>query len=65
MKQNKVEEAQKYLASRGINMSETAIVDAALEIVCKDDLLYPFCLSTHLRQITQKEEHIDPLKGDE
>ena len=49
MKQNKVAEAQKYLEARGITMSETAIVDAALEIVCRQDLLYPFCLSTYLR----------------
>jgi len=64
MKQNKVEEAQKYLAARGINMSETAIIDAALEIVCSQDLLYHFCLSAHLRQIRQKEEHSDHLKGE-
>ena len=49
MKQNKVKEAQKYLAARGITMTETAIVDAALEIVCRQNLLYPFCLSAYLR----------------
>ena len=65
MKQNKVEEAQKYLAARGITMSETAIIDAALEIVCSQDLLYRFCLSAHLRQIQRKEEHTDYLKGNE
>ena len=50
MKRNRVEEAQKYLAARGITMSETAIVDAALDIVCSQDLLYRYCLSTHLRR---------------
>jgi len=50
MKQNKVVEVQKYLAARGITMSETAIIDAALEIVCSQDLLYRFCLSAHLRR---------------
>ena len=48
MKQNRVKEAQKYLEARGILMSETAIVDAALEIVCSHNLLYRFCLSRHL-----------------
>ena len=50
MKQNRVEEAQKYLAARGITMSEIAIIDAALDIVCGQDLLYRYCLSTHLRR---------------
>ena len=55
MKQNKVEEAQKYLAARGISMSETAIVDAALDIVCRQNLLYPFCLSLYLKE--KREEN--------
>ena len=50
MKYSKVKEAQAFLAARGINMSETAIVDAALDIVCSQDLLYRFCLSAHLRR---------------
>ena len=50
MSRNRVREAQEYLAARNINMSETAIVDAALEIVCSQDLLYRFCLSAHLRK---------------
>jgi hypothetical protein len=49
MKRNRVAEVQVYLARRGIEMSETAIVNAALDIVCSQNLIYPFCLSVHLR----------------
>lgn len=33
MKQHKVEEVQHYLEARGITVSETAIVNAAIDIV--------------------------------
>ena len=32
MKQNKVQEVQQYLSERGINVSEVAIVDAAINL---------------------------------
>ena len=35
MKQHKVEEVQRYLEARGIKVSETAIVDAAIDIACR------------------------------
>ena len=56
MKRNRVVEVQDYLAARGIIMSETAIVDAALDIVCSQDLLYRFCLSAHLRRKKKENE---------
>lgn len=42
MKQNKVEEVQQYLASRSIVVSETAIVNAAIDIVKHDLGLHTF-----------------------
>ena len=38
MKQNRVVEVQEYLAAQGINMSETAIVDAAIYIARRDGI---------------------------
>jgi hypothetical protein len=35
MKQHKVEEVQRYLEARGIIVSETAIVNAAMDIACR------------------------------
>lgn len=35
MKQHKVEEVQRYLEAHGITVSETAIVDAAIDIACR------------------------------
>jgi len=55
MKRNRVREAQEYLAARDITMSETAIINAALEIVCSQDLLYRFCLSAQLRRVKDEK----------
>jgi hypothetical protein len=38
--ENKVKEVQDYLANKGIIATETSIINAALEIACRRDLLY-------------------------
>lgn len=38
--ENKVKEVQDYLANKGIVATETSIINAALEIACRRDLLY-------------------------
>ena len=44
MKQNRVEEVQRYLAKRGIVVSETAIINAAIDIARRDGIggIYAF-----------------------
>ena len=58
MRQNRIEEIQKYLAARDINMSETAIVDAAIYIACRDGIggVYSFVEYYRRKHSSEKED---------
>ena len=56
MKRNRIEEVQKYLAARGITMSETAIVDAAIYIARRDGIGGIYSFVEYYRQKHPSEE---------
>jgi len=60
---NKVKEVQDYLKKKGLNATETSIVNAALEIACRRDLLFDH-LFVRKDSIDQEDE-LKPNKAEE
>lgn len=62
--ENKVKKVQDYLAEKGLAATETSIVNAALEIACRRDLLYGLLFVNDIGSIKEIPHKEDKLEAD-
>ena len=60
---DKLRETQKYLAEKGLKVTETSIMNAALEIACRRDLLFDHLFVR--KDSIDQEDKLKPNKAEE
>ena len=66
--ENEVKEIQEYFEKKGLVATETSIVNAALEIACRRDLLYDLLFvrnSGSIKETSSKEDKLEANKDEE